>query len=240
MDGSLGPAPLARFEPAVRLDPARDGLANMERDEGMLRDAVRGAPPTLRMYRWIRPTLTVGLRQRLPEAVSLDALKRRGIALARRPTGGRALLHLPDELTYAVAASGAGSVGVRRAYRRVMRVIWSALSEFVDLDPPPLTSGQRDLEPAKLPCLAVATGHEITAGGRKVVSGAQRWSRGAFLQHGSIPWSIRRDLVNELAGLPPDSPIPAVGIAELSHPPPSRSRVAEALATAFRKEFGSP
>ncbi len=234
------PVPAPGQDVTVRLDPPADGPANMEQDAAMLADAVRGAPPALRLYGWDRPTLTVGHRQEIPGTIPVASLLQRGIPWVRRPTGGRALLHLPDELTYAVAAPRGTGTGVRHAYVRVMRAIWSALSGFVRLDPPPAASSRCDREPMSLPCLAVATGHEITAGRRKVVSGAQRWSRGAFLQHGSIPWVIRRELVNELAGLPPDHPLPAAGIAELAPTPPARPAVAAALMRAFRLEFGSP
>ncbi len=223
-----------RAPDAARVAPPADGPANMARDRELLRGAVAGAPPALRLYRWERPALTLGHRQRLEDALAPGAPR---IPWVRRPTGGRALLHLPDELTYAVAAPAGACAGVRAAYVRVMRVIWTALSRFLDLDPPPSAASRRDRESARLPCLAVSTGHEITAGGRKLVSGAQRWSQGAFLQHGSIPWTLRRDLVNELAGLPPDSPVPAVGVAELTASPPARDAVAAALTDAFHAEF---
>ncbi len=230
-------APAAGREATARLDPPADGPANMGRDAAMLTAAVQGAPPALRLYGWDRPALTVGCRQDVSGILALASLRRRRIAWTRRPTGGRALLHLPDELTYAVAAPRGACSGVRSAYVRVMRILWSALSAFLPLDPPPTTSGSRDRDPARLPCLAVTTGHEITAGGRKLVSGAQRWSRGAFLQHGSIPWTLRRELVNEMAGLPPDHPLPATGVAELTPDPPSREAVAQALVRAFRADF---
>lgn len=225
----------------------------MRRDAAMLADAAAGAPPTLRLYRWTEPTLTVG-HSRRPELVcDPQALADRGIPRARRPSGGRALLHLPDELTYAFAAhrnhlplGGAASAGapgagrpprVRAAYALVMAALREGLAGFVRLDPPsPVEpAGGGDL---RRPCQAVATGHELAAGGRKLVTGAQRWRRGAFLQHGSIPWKIDRALTNSLAGLPEDEPLPAVGLADLVRPAPAPEAVAEALIAAFGRVFG--
>lgn len=220
-----------------------DGTANMRRDLQMLEQATGGAPPTLRLYRWSEATLSLGHAQQPERAADQAALARLRIPWVRRPTGGRALLHLPDELTYAFTAPRGLATGVRGAYFLVMKAIREALAAFVRLDPIPEGSLPRDTAAPRLPCYAVATGHEITAGGRKLVAGAQRWRRGALLQHGSIPWTVDRTLTNIVVGLPPESPIGAVGLGEL--PPlgegptaPSCEAVAVALDDSFRREFG--
>ena len=222
-----------------------DGATNMRRDHELLEEAARGAPPTLRLYRWSRPTLSLGHAQSLESATDPAALARLGIPWVRRPTGGRALLHLPDELTYAFAAPRGLAPGVRAAYFRVMGAIAEALAGFARLDPIPPGSLPRESAAPRLPCHAVATGHEITACGRKLVAGAQRWRRGAFLQHGSIPWTVDRALTNALAGLPPESPIGGVGLSELpaigqADAPPRVGAVAGALEASFCRKFGAP
>ncbi|MYE43408.1 MAG: hypothetical protein F4X79_05180 [Acidobacteria bacterium] len=219
-----------------------EGRANMGRDRTLLEEAAAGAPPSLRLYRWSRPTLTLGHGQAAEDATDPEALATFGVPWVRRPTGGRALLHLPDELTYAFAAPRGQAGGVRTAYFRVMGSIWKALSRFVHLDPPPAGALPRDTASTRLPCHAVATGHEITARGHKLVAGAQRWRRGAFLQHGSIPWTVDRALTNALAGLPADSPVDAVGLAELpalgpGEAAPSVEEVAIALDASFRRDW---
>ena len=249
----------AELPPAlvVRLElSGASGAENMARDAAMLPAAVAGAPPTLRLYRWARPTLSLGHAQTAERDCDPAALRERGVPRVRRPSGGRALLHLPDELTYAFAArrqqlpppaagSPAAASRVRGAYSFVMAAVAAGLSRFVRLDAFPGTvpsptphrrpgPARRDL---RRPCQAVATGHEITAGGRKLVTGAQRWRGGAFLQHGSIPWSLDAELTNALAGLPPDTPLAAVGLAAIADPIPTVREVAEAVAEAFRDRF---
>ena len=217
------------------------GRVNMRRDQTLLEEAAAGAPPALRLYRWSHPTLTLGHGQTAGDTTDPEALAVSGIPWVRRPTGGRALLHLPDELTYAFAAPRGWASGVRAAYFQVMGSIWRALSRFVRLDPPPAGALPRDTASRRLPCHAVATGHEITARGHKLVAGAQRWRRGAFLQHGSIPWTVDRALTNSLAGLPADSPVDAIGLSELAplgaaDSPPSVQEVAAALDASFRRD----
>ena len=77
---------------------------NMAVDEVLRRShAETGGPPTLRFYQWSQPTLSLGAGQKLPEQLSLERLHSLGLAVVRRPTGGRAVLHGGD-LTYCVVA----------------------------------------------------------------------------------------------------------------------------------------
>ena len=234
--------PVEAFPPGSALvAPARDGAFHMRRDAAMLERADFGAPAVLRLYRWSRVTLSLGHRQKLWSVADSEVLARLGIPWVRRPTGGRALLHQPADLTYAFAAPKGTVSGVRDAYERVMLAIREGLAPFVELDPAETDPG-RDEAASRLPCLAVATGHELTTGGRKLVAGAQRWRRGAFLQHGSIPWTVDRELTNRAVGLPPHSPMAAVGLARAGRArdasgPPSRRSVAEALTAAFARHF---
>src|SRR5512140_660191 len=82
--------------------PAAPGAWNMAVDEAILEFAARGAVlPTLRLYAWDPPCLSLGYAQPSSD-VDLETLRRRGWDLVRRPTGGRAILHT-NELTYSVS-----------------------------------------------------------------------------------------------------------------------------------------
>ena len=66
--------------------------------------------PTLRFYLWDPPALSLGYAQRDTAEIHLAACAREGLAVVRRPTGGRAVLHDGD-LTYAVAVPRQGPWG---------------------------------------------------------------------------------------------------------------------------------
>jgi len=84
----------------LRHAPA-SGTRNMAVDDAILELARKGAaPPTLRLYDWAPGTLTLGLGQPLAD-VDQARLAAHGWGMVRRPTGGRAILHI-DELTYSV------------------------------------------------------------------------------------------------------------------------------------------
>src|SRR6185436_16894827 len=55
-------------------------------------------------YAWERPTLSLGRSNPFPRGWDEGALARAGIDVARRPTGGDAVLHV-EEVTFALAAS---------------------------------------------------------------------------------------------------------------------------------------
>jgi len=80
------------------------GTTNMAIDDAILEAVISGeVPPTLRLYAWEPPCLSLGFAQPVSD-VSIEALNKRGWDLVRRPTGGRAILHA-DELTYSVCSS---------------------------------------------------------------------------------------------------------------------------------------
>ena len=170
------------------------GPDNMALDEALLDSAGRGeGGPTLRLYSWDPPCLSIGYAQPFNQ-VDRGALRRRNWDLVRRPTGGRAILHT-DELTYAVVAGEQGPVfagGVLASYRRLsagLALGVSSLGLAVQVQP-----GTRPDTPASADpvCFQTPAAHEITVAGRKLLGSAQLRRRGAALQHGSLP--LRGDL----------------------------------------------
>ncbi|MDP2232400.1 MAG: lipoate--protein ligase family protein, partial [Actinomycetota bacterium] len=99
-------------------DGPKDGAWNMAVDRAIqLACAAGAAPPTLRLYTWARPTVTLG-RFQPASSVQADACGRYGVGVVRRFTGGRGVLH-DDEVTYSIVASVPDGVprGVAASYR---------------------------------------------------------------------------------------------------------------------------
>jgi lipoate-protein ligase A len=173
----------------IRTAPAR-GAWNMAVDEAIL-DAVgqRAAPPTLRLYAWVPPCLSLGFAQPSTD-VDLLALENRGWQLVRRPTGGRAILHT-DELTYSVIApldEPRVAGGILESYRRLAQALLHALVQLglpaqAEKEYPPADSAQSG-GPV---CFEVPSNYEITVAGKKLVGSAQARRKNAVLQHGSLP-----------------------------------------------------
>jgi lipoyl(octanoyl) transferase len=112
------------------IDEPADGPANMARDEALLAAHAGGsAPATLRLYRWRPACLSLGRFQRAA-AIDRAACARAGVAIVRRPSGGRALLH-DTELTYAIIARAdhplLGSESILATYQRISLALVAGL-----------------------------------------------------------------------------------------------------------------
>ena len=176
------------------VDSAHDASENMRRDAGLLAAAEAGAEPVLRLFRFAPPGITLGASQRPERELDLARCAADRVAWAVRPTGGRAIFHA-EEWTYSLAAplddpDWGGSQG--EAYERVSRLIVASLLRLGI--PVSLARAAQRLAAAEPrtpgtpapPCFASAARHEVVLDGRKLVGSAQRRTRTALLQQGSL------------------------------------------------------
>jgi lipoate-protein ligase A len=175
---------------------AATGAENMALDQAIVEAVSRGdSLPTLRLYAWEPPCLSLGHAQSLDD-VDLERLEALSWGLVRRPTGGRAILHT-DELTYSVAAPAshpdlAGTV--LGSYRTISSGLIAGLARLgleAEVQPEVRLSEKERANPI---CFEVPSSYEITVRGRKLVGSAQVRRKGGVLQHGSLPLTgdIRR------------------------------------------------
>lgn len=168
-----------------------DGASNMALDEAILLGRIQGAaPPTLRFFSWNPPTISLGYGQRLDARINVDACRRLGIGLVRRPTGGSAIYHdtLAREVTYSVVARAGdfdGSGDLLETYRWIGAGLTAGLRRLgVPVEMVAVRAPDSLASPAF--CFARTGSYEIEVAGKKLVGSAQRRQGGAFLQHGSI------------------------------------------------------
>jgi lipoate-protein ligase A len=174
-----------------RLLPFRksDAAENMAVDEALFRESIRKrVPPTLRFYGWLKPTVSVGYFQDVRREIDIEACRRLGIGLLRRPTGGKAVLH-DREVTYAVIA-GADQPHFPPDILRTYRVISGCIARGLlavgvraELKAEGRMSGEESLRTA---CFSVPSRYELLVNGRKLCGSSQMRSHGAFLQHGAL------------------------------------------------------
>ena len=187
------------------------GPRNMATDEALLRAvAARQSPPTLRLYAWHPPAMTLGRGQSFA-AADLAALRADGVTLLRRATGGTAVFHA-DELTYSVAATATEprfATDIVESYRGISRALIRALERLGlrHADASPHAAGRSG--PRSPVCFEVPSDYEITVGGRKLFGSAQMRIRGGILQHGTLP------LTGDVA---------RIGAYLTAHPDPERVR----------------
>ncbi len=156
----------------------------MAMDHALLERAARTGERVLRVYTWERPTLSLGRNQCVRGLLDPRALVESGVALVRRPTGGRALLH-HREVTYSVTAPLGPRDSVREWYNAITSLLLSGLHAMGVKAEPAIASGRTPI-PGAAPCFVRAEAGEIAVGSRKLVGSALLRLEGAFLQHGSI------------------------------------------------------
>lgn len=168
-------------------DPA-PGPWNMAVDEAVARGAADGlSPTTLRFYQWQPGAVSLGRHQPLAD-IDRGQVERLGYGLVRRPTGGRAILHI-DELTYSIAGRAEDEAlqgAVLDSYNRLSEGLVLGLRRLgLEAAKAPATNrAGPDVSPV---CFEVPSAYEIIVGPHKIMGSAQSRRGGYVLQHGSLP-----------------------------------------------------
>ena len=159
-------------------------------DESILEHIHRGeSKPTLRLYSWNPPCLSLGHAQPFKD-VDVERLKSRGWDVVRRVTGGRAILHT-DELTYSVTGSADEPVlagGVLESYNRLSKALLHAVRALsLPVEVKEYESVGHASSVTNPVCFEVPSTYEITVNGKKLIGSAQARKKEGVLQHGSLP-----------------------------------------------------
>ena len=170
--------------------PPSSAALNMALDEAILNaTAQKLSLPTLRLYSWSVPSLSLGYAQSVLDVDQVE-LSNHVWQLVRRPTGGKAILHT-DELTYSITApldEPLVSGSLIESYQRISLGLQKALQllglQTIAEDKPSLPTDQSKKEPV---CFQTPSNYEITWKGKKLIGSAQARKLGGVLQHGSLP-----------------------------------------------------
>lgn len=169
-----------------------DGPTNMAIDEALLInfDPDRSAP-VLRLYGWSPPAFSLGRYQQAAEALDLERCAAAGLSVVRRITGGGVIYHAA-ELTYSIVCAPChlpSADSIKESFRHLTSFLLHFYRELglsadfaVDVSPAGVKLGERTPF-----CFAGKESYDILISGRKIGGNAQRRTRQAIFQHGSIP-----------------------------------------------------
>jgi lipoate-protein ligase A len=179
------------------------GAVNMARDEALLETR---RVPTLRFYRWDRPTLSLGYFQPADD-LPLEAVRARGGAVVRRSTGGKAILH-EHELTYSLCAPETGALAGGPA--AAMTAVHEALAAELERQAQASVTLRREAAMrsdigGSAWCFEDSSPLDLALDGRKLLGSAARRRDGWILFHGSLVLTVPEETPNVAAlGREPD------------------------------------
>lgn len=162
---------------------ANSGAFNMATDEAILDIHWRGlTPPTLRVFQWSPPALSLGRLQNL-KRIDLEKCKNLGIDVVRRPTGGAAVLH-KTELTYSIVSSE--KYGIPLSLRKSHAILNQGLIiayKILGVEiSPTVSSGHRHSDV----CFSTNGQTDLAYQGKKLIGSVWLRRENAILQHGSL------------------------------------------------------
>ena len=169
----------------VFIDPEpHRGDWNMAADELLLTAAIERGQCSVRLYRWAEPTISLGYFQRLEDVPA--PLRRAGLPVVRRLTGGGAILH-HHELTYSCAVPAQHPLA-HNPKDLYLRVHERAIDVLAGFGVPTQFRGTEDRDRGQeFLCFARGDSFDVVmAGDHKVLGSAQRRRKGSILQHGSL------------------------------------------------------
>lgn len=186
-----------------RLLPPVDGTGafHMAADAALV-EAIRDgrSGPVLRFYRWTPACVSLGKFQPAEGNVRLDNCARLGIDVARRPTGGRAILH-DHEVTFSILIAEGdlpeAGANIMDSYRVLGRALVDGLqrlglpAELVDRH-----ATARAADPAAVmasgnpACFAAKARCDLMVAGKKLIGSAQLRRHGVILQQNSLPLTV--------------------------------------------------
>jgi lipoate---protein ligase len=166
---------------------------NMQIDAALLE--ILGREPILHLYEWEGDSATYGYFVKPGDFLNLQGAEKRGLKLAKRPTGGGIVFHMWD-LAFSVLipeTSPYFSSVTLDNYRYVNEVVQRAVTEFLE------TKEEMELIPADAAsldgsctrfCMAKPTKYDLTVGSKKIAGAAQRKCKQGFLHQGTIALTL--------------------------------------------------
>lgn len=169
----------------VILDPPRPGRAHMAIDASMTGYAAEAGVLAVRVYTWSPPAVSLGRSQPASD-VRLAVAAALGFDVVRRPSGGRAIVHMPRDITYSIAAPAGDPIHeapIEEAAAAAAGIVAGALRR---LGVPARPRGPTPYRPGGPICLLAAGSGDILVGDKKVSGAAVLRGGRATLVHGVV------------------------------------------------------
>ena len=178
----------------------KTGEENMQIDSDLLEYAIKNKleEPIFRLYGWKPACVSLGRNQN-DDFLDKEYLKKSGIDVVRRLTGGRALLH-DNEITYSYICPVSyleHGEHIVSSYKEICQIFIKKFKTIgIDID----FGTQKQVRTGFDYCMLVSTGADLCYRGKKLIGSAQCRKHGYILQHGSILYDYDKNLLEKIFG----------------------------------------
>ncbi len=184
----------------LKLDPAGDPARNMTDDEDLALRVRQGlSPAVLRIYGWNQPAISLGRRQDIEDLP--PELRRKGLPIVRRPTGGGAGGHNREELTYALRLPRAvlrDRMKLSEVPGWLHRQLMERLKDRELFSADELVCVEENRTSSSPLCFQSPVRGDLLYQGRKVAGSALRvWREGLLLQGSIQSWTAPHPLLRD-------------------------------------------
>ncbi len=171
----------------IEISPPRSVAGNLDVDEAMTRSAGADGRVALRLWWGAGPTVVIG-RSEKPELVAdLEACRRLGVEVIRRPSGGGTVLQTTGILNYSLTAPAPPLLDIRRIFALGAGLLVGTLARLgVEARPQGIS--------------------DVAVGDRKISGNAMARRWGGLLLHGTLIYNLELDLVETCLRHPPREP----------------------------------
>lgn len=173
-----------------------DAPYNMAVDEVLLNDLENIDLPILRLYTWER-SLSFGRFSDIQKSIDIESVQNKKISYVRRMSGGGVLVHDKD-ISYSLVLPKKllENIGVKESYRYFCGFLIK-FYEMLGLDAHFASELNLQTKPSSI-CMVSNEAYDIVIDGKKIGGNAQRHTKSALFQHGSIPISINSDDIEDI------------------------------------------
>jgi len=221
---------------------------NMAIDADLLDSLDQHALPILHFYDWKGDAATYGHFVDPADFLNLNRAREKGLALAKRPTGGGIVFHIWDLAFSVLIPSGHTyfSANTLDNYAFVNNAVLTAVRGFLNQRETPelICENSPAFDPSCMRfCMAQPTKYDVVLNGKKIAGAAQRKTKKGFLHQGTIALKMPSIAYLEQVLLPETKVLDAI----LAHTFPlltphddldgGREELKQALINSFTREY---
>jgi lipoyl(octanoyl) transferase len=211
------------------------GIKNMQIDSEILEESISNevTEPIVRFYAWNPACVSLGRNQK-EEHVNTEYCKAHNIDTVRRVTGGRGLLH-DDEVTYSFVCPCdylIGGESIIKSYKEISSAIILGFKKLgIELD----FGGKKKINNSFDYCMALSTGADLCYEDKKLIGSAQFRKQNYLLQHGSVLFSYKKDVVDTIFN--ETTPENTITCIKEINPDLTRLDIVNAMTAGFKEYF---